>query len=440
MRSLFNHHVIPAAICLLAIQSAWVSASSDADAEPINYSSALLNDSIARLEKRLASGESTLKSGETGGYLSSLLEALNISSDSQTLVFSKTSFQPHFIGPESPRALYFNDDTYIGWVQGSDMIEIASMDAQKGAIFYTLSQRNLKKAVFSRQTDSCLQCHESGVTDHIPGLLLRSVFPDSDGMPVYSAGTFRISHESPLKERWGGWYVSGKHGNQIHMGNMRIKDRDAPQLTDMSKGANVTDLKDLFDTKPYLKASSDIVALMVLEHQAKAHNLLIRANHLTRLALRDEVVMSEALGRKLSGHSESTISRIKSAGDPLLKYLLFAEETEITAPIEGTTDFARTFQTLGPRDKSGRSLRDFDLKSRMFKYPCSYMIYSEAFDALPALAKDYFWRRLYDLLTNKDSPPEFARLTAEDRKAILEILRTTKADLPSYWKAEPGIP
>jgi hypothetical protein len=419
--------------CLLGLIQT-VSASSTADEEPINYSSKLVNDPIARLEKKIANNEVTLKQSPKGGYLASLLELLSVSTSSQTLVFSKTSFQRHHIWPDAPRALYFNNDLYIGWVKGGDVLEIASLDPQKGAIFYTLSQRPDEKPVFRRQTDSCLQCHESGITENAPGLLVRSVYPDNDGMPIFNAGTFRTSHESKLQERWGGWYVSGRHGDQLHMGNTLVKNKDKAEDTDFSQGSNITDLSKLFDTSAYLTPHSDIVALMVLEHQVKGHNLITRANHLTRIALRDEVIMNKALNRKMDGHSESTLSRIRGAGDPLLKYLLFVDEAPLSAQVEGSSGFAKEFQAAAPRDNAGRSLRDFDLKARMFKYPLSYLVYTEGFDALPEDMKNYFWHRLYNVLVGKDNSPEFARISSADRKAILEILRDTKAGLPQYFK------
>jgi hypothetical protein len=218
------------------------------------------------------------------------------------------------------------------------------------------------------------------------------------------------------------------------MGNVLVKDKDNAEQADFSKGSNITDLSKLFDTSIYLTPHSDIVALMILEHQVKGHNLITRANHLTRIALRDEEIMNKALNRKLDGHSDSTLSRIRGAGDPLLKYLLFADEAPLTSQIEGSSDFAKEFQTGAPRDKAGRSLRDFDLKTRMFKYPLSYLVYTEGFDALPADVKEYFWQRLYDVLVGKDNAPEFARISPADRKAILEILRDTKAGLPGYFK------
>src|SRR5207302_8884790 len=128
--------------------------------------------------------------------------------------------------------------------------------------------------------------------------------------------------------------------------------------------------------------------------------------------------------------SESTPSRIKNAGEPLLKYLLFSGETGLTDRVRGTSGFAEEFCQRGPRDSRGRSLRDFDLQRRLFKYPCSYLIYSAAFDSLPGPVKDYVLHRLWEVLNGKDTSAEFAHLTTADRRAMLEILVTTKPNLP----------
>src|SRR5262249_53739144 len=134
-------------------------------------------------------------------------------------------------------------------------------------------------------------------------------------------------------------------------------------------------------------------------------------------------------------HSENTTSRVKNAGEPLVKYLLFSGEAALTEPVRGTSGFAAEFARRGPRDGKGRSLRDFDLRRRLVAYPCSYVIYPPAFAGLPGPVKDYVYRRLWEVLTGKDTGADFAHLSAADRQAILEILRATKPDLPDYWKA-----
>jgi hypothetical protein len=395
---------------------------------PIKYLTTPPRDPVAVLQQKIESGKVKLDYDPRTGYLPALLRALNIPVSSQVLVFSKTSFQRELINPAHPRALYFNDDVDIGYVQGGEVLEIASTDPRNGPNYYTLRQRKNGGPTFSRQTDACLQCHASSMTNDMPGHLLRSVFPDADGQPILSAGTFRTNPASPLKQRWGGWYVTGTSGPQVHMGNVTSADKDDPEKTDFTSGTNLKDLAAKIDTAPYLTPHSDIVALMTLEHQAFVHNLITRANFLTRVAMHDAAELNKALGRPADYRSDSTTSRINNAVEPLLKGMLFCEETKLTAPIEGTSGFTKDFTARGPRDPAGRSLRDLDLKTRMFKYPCSYLIYSESFDALPKEARDRFFARLHEVLSGQDQSKDFEHLSPADRKAIAEILAGTKKD------------
>ncbi len=402
--------------------------------EPIDYLKASVDDPIARLQQRLDAGEAKLNYDDQRGYLPAVLEQLGISTTSQTLVFSKTSFQRQRISRRTPRALYFNDDTYIGYVQHGEVVEISTTDPRQGAVFYTLSQQRVDKPVFLRQTHDCLLCHSSSKTEEVPGHLVRSVYPDASGQPVFSAGTFTTNHASPLRDRWGGWFVTGKHGAQTHMGNVTVTDRQRPENLDRAAGANRLSVEGLIDAAPYLTPHSDIVALMVLEHQTKMHNLITAANYHARLALHYEAGLNKALDRPAESISASTMRRIHSPAEKLVKYLLFCEEAPLAEPIQGSTRYAAEFAARGPRDRQGRSLRDFDLKRRLFKYPCSYEIYSEAFDQLPPLTRQYVYDRLRQVLTGEDQGSDFAHLSAEDRQAIFEILLETKTDLPADWK------
>jgi hypothetical protein len=434
-----------AVLIVLAAAPTRVVAQAAYEQDPINYLSAPVDDPVARLQKRIDAGEVKLTRDRKHGYLESLLKALNVPVSSQTLVFSKTSFQRDRISPATPRALYFNDDTYVGWVQGGEVIELATTDAHLGTVFYTLDEHGGKihkqgdgpaAPRFVRQSASCLQCHGSTMTRDVPGLLVRSVFPDKDGQPVLSAGTFLTTQESPMSQRWGGWYVSGILDGQRHMGNVTVKDQDVanPQaLLDAAAAAKPSDLAGRFDAAPYLTGHSDVVALLVLQHQAQVHNLLTRANYQTRIALRDEAAMDAALGRPGTEHSETTLSRIKDAGEPLVRAMLFCDEAPL-GKVEGSSGFEAEFEARGPRDREGRSLRDLDLNRRVFKYPVSYLIYSEQFDALPEPVKDYVYRRLWDVLTGADDSAPFSHLTANRRRSALEIVLETKKGLPAYWK------
>jgi hypothetical protein len=287
-----------------------------------------------------------------------------------------------------------------------------------------------------RQTESCLICHGSSQTQGVPGHLVRSVFSDATGNPILSAGTYRIDQTSALEKRWGGWYVTGEHGSQKHLGNLIIRDQRVKEPVDNSAGLNVTDLGDRLRVADFLTPHSDLVALMVLEHQTMAHNLLTQANFTTRQALQYEQVLNKELGEPADHRWGSTTSRIKSAGDALVKYLLFSGEAKLTEPIRGTSDFTKQFADRGPRDRQGRSLRDFDLQHRMFRFPCSYLIDSPSFHDLPDEMKRYVWNRLAEVLSGRDQSPAFAHLSQEDRTSIREILQDTHSQLPAGWLAQ----
>ncbi|MGH9666315.1 MAG: hypothetical protein ACRD9L_17950, partial [Bryobacteraceae bacterium] len=362
------------------------------DHAAIEYNKAPVDDEITRLQHRLDTGQVRLHFEDEFGYLRSVLHALKMPLSSQVLVFSKTSFQAPRIGPRMPRALYFKDDLAVGFVRTGDVLEFAALDPRQGEVFYTLDQDPSAKPRFERR-DTCLQCHQSGGTLGIPGLMVRSVYPDSTGMPLFRAGTFITDHRSPLKERWGGWYVTGTHGAQTHMGNAVVRDRNQPEKLETDGTQNLTDLSSHIDTGAYLTPHSDIVALMTLEHQTQMVNLIVRVGWETRIALHDNAALNKELGQPDAPASDSTTHRINSAVEEMLDYMLFSDETVLTAPIKGTSGFAEAFAKQGPRDEKGRSLRDFDMKTRMFKYPCSYIIYSEAFDAMPTAAKDRLYKR-----------------------------------------------
>jgi hypothetical protein len=436
MAAIFTRRCACFAVILICTAAPLCSQASDSIASqpPINYAAAPATDPIARLQKQIDAGKAQLGYDEHHGYLDAVLKALNIPIQSQTLVFSKTSFQRDLIAPWKPRAVYFNDDVYVGWVQGGEVLEVASVDKKLGPVFYTLNQEAAQQPKFLRQTDNCLQCHEGNMTSNIPGLMVRSVYPDASGMPLFSAGTFRTTEASPFKERWGGWYVTGTHGSMRHMGNLLVRKKDDSESADLGRGANVTDLSGKFDVSPYLTHTSDIVALLVLTHQTQVHNLLTKANYDVRLALRDQDAMNKALGEKPDHVFDSTQRRIKSACEPLVKAMLFCDAETLSDPIEGSCDFAKQFAAQGPRDKAGRSLRDLDLHKRVFKYPCSFLIYTDSFSALPKPAKDWVYARLWEILSGKETSKEFAHLSSDDRTAIREILAGTLKDLPDYWK------
>jgi hypothetical protein len=326
-------------------------------------------DPIAQLQKRIEKGEVTLRFSSDRGYLPSLLKELSIPVSSQSLVFSKTSLQIDHISAKTPRAVYFNDDVYVAWIPDAPMIEIASVDPQKGTAFYTLPQAQMKTPTFARLEQPCTSCH-GPVQDDVPAPILLMMSVENEDLQL-------ITDRSPFAERWGGWYVSGLPRSLKHKGT-------ATPAT----------------VKRYLSAQSDPVALMLLAHQADVHNRI------------NEAALAARLGKT-------------DAFEPLVRALLFVDAAPFDASIRSSSGFAKEFSAQGPRDKRGRSLRDFDLKTRLFRYPLSYLIYSDSFREMPAAAKSFVFKRLRDVLSGKDQSEAFRHLSTADRAAIQEILTQT---------------
>ena len=385
---------------------------------------ALPTDAVTRLGQELERGEAMLEYRDGVGYLPSLLEHLRINVDSQTLVFSKTSFQQAIINPKNPRALYFNDEVAVGTVPGGDVYELLALEPSHGMVFYTLDLKQADQPRFRRRGVECFFCHAMGNKGAL-SLVVASVFPDKDGSPAYTS-TFisTIDHRTPFEQRWGGWYVTGTHGSQRHMGNAIAADPFRPLDLESSHSQNLTTLTDKIDVSKYLTGTSDIVALLTLEHQVGSAN---RLNALT----------FEYGRARHDGVSSADWTELDKDIDDLVGYMLFLDEAPLLEPVKGVSAFTRTFAQRGPRDKQGRSLRDFDLQTRLFRYPMSYMVYSDLFDGLPAPVRERVYRRLYDVLAGKDINPKQTRLSSADRKAIVEILLDTKPGLPAYWSPDP---
>ncbi len=396
----------------------------DTEYPAIPYSTGTPAEDVSRLKQRIESGDVQLQHDGDNGYLASLLRELEIDVASQVLVFTKTSNQIGRIRPERPRALYFKDDAYVGWVQGGRVIEVSALDPELGPIFYTLDQQTESRPEFRRETFRCLRCHDSySLTGGgVPRYLMGSMFPDSNGEAVSHEGWFLTNDQSPIRERWGGWYVTGTHGDQLHMGNLVVADPTDRNQFDLNRGANVTELDTLIDTAPYLSNHSDIVALLILEHQVYVQNLIIGLNWQARSALYER----EAGGSE--DDDGATMKRIEDAAEPLVRAMLFVGEAPLAGPVSGTSGFSSIFMSRGRTDPEGRSLRELNLEERLFRYPMSYLIYSDAFDALPDPAKDYVYWRLRDVLGGRDRSEDFGHLSDTDRTAILEILEATKPE------------
>jgi hypothetical protein len=388
------------------------------DHAAIRYSTAETSDPAAALNRRLRGGSAALKFEPVSGYLTSVLEALNVPVSSQALVFSQTSFQAPHINYRNPRAVYFTDNVAVGWVRGGDIIEVAAQDPSQGVIFYSLDQNDSRSPELKRNND-CLACHLSWDTLGVPGLMVESVHPLPDDISYVNG--YNTVHASPLEQRWGGWWVTGNPGNVRHMGNIPVMPADKGKLKLANPTQPLASVDGQFDLSGFPTPYSDVVAQMVLAHQVRMTNLITRTGWEARLAA--------------AAPSTDATARVREAASDLVDYLLFVDEAPFVGAMQGSSGFAEWFAQQGPRDPQGRSLREFDLRRRLFKYPCSYMIYTAAFDALPAAAKDAVYTRMWEVLSGREKrAPYSSRLSVTDRQSIVQILRATKKDLPAYFQ------
>jgi hypothetical protein len=395
---------------------------------PIRYHETRGDNPVIDLFDRVRSGETKLRFDRNHGHLKSILSELQIPVSSQVMVFSKTSLQAGRISPRNPRAIYFNDEVFVGWVRGSPLLEIATADPKLGAVFYTVRMYS-DRPILRRENNACLACHEKTLTGgRIPEHIVRSVMTRRSGKINLLLDEYETDHSSPFEQRWGGWYVTGRHGHIHHLGNSFLEDEQMVRQGE----PNREHLDDFIETSGWLSPHSDIVALMVMEHQKEMLNRLTHASFSVRRA---EYARSQD-GSDDDDKAAEFDSVVEKAAGRIVEYMLFDEEAFMDAPIQGVSDFATEFSQAGPFDSRGRSLRQFDLTSRMFRYPCSYLIYSPMFDQLPSALKQRVYRRLWETLTA--TPPDgetsaSAGLNRSDRQAILQILRETKTDLPEYW-------
>ena len=387
------------------------------DHPAIEYSKGPVTDRVADLNRKIRDGSIRLKLDGPSGYLRSTLEALKVPVESQVVLFSQNSSQGDLISMKNPRALFFNDAVSVGFVRGGTVLEVAADDPRQGVIFYTLDQTAANVPQFKRN-DGCLACHLSWTTLGVPGLFVLSMLTLPEDKNAYASG-FASDQRTSFESRWGGWYVTGSLGSIRHMGNKPVSTGSTPD----SAKPEARELKSLdgrFDTTAYLSPYSDVAALMVLEHQTHMTNLITRLGWEARLAA------SESRTPKSP--------RVEEAAADLVDYALFVYEELLPGKIRGSSGFAEKFAALGPADRKGRSLRQLDLDRRLMRYPCSYMIYSEAFNALPAGVKDLVYHRMWQVLSGQDKNARYARLLLADRQAIVDILRDTKKDLPAEFQ------
>ena len=399
------------------------------DHPAIAYSTGPVENAVVELNRRVRDGEAQLAFDDRSGYLRSVLDLLDILVESQVTVFSPTSNQANLINSTNPRAVYFRDDVAVAWVRGGGKLEAAVQDLRQGTIFYALDQAPDGTPQFVRD-DQCLACHLTWETLGVPGLQVLSTFPLTSDPNAYATG-FVSDHRARIEDRWGGWYVTGRHVPFAHMGNVEVTDVEDPNATIGVPRPELASLDGLFELAGFPSEHSDIAALMVLEHQAHMTNLITRVGwEARRILFRDHGVG----GPPADGGPGSVLH---DAVVDMVDYLLFVDEAPLAQPVQGSSAFAAAFAARGPRDGQDRSLRDLDLRRGLMRYPCSYMIYTAAFDALPEPALEAIYRRIWSILSGEESGRPYDRLSADDRQAVIEILLDTKPGLPDYFR-QPG--
>ena len=392
------------------------------DDPAINYATAPVNNVVEDVNRQLEAGALDLAFEGRAGYLRSAIEALKIPVDSQLLVFSRASLQGKQINEQNPRAIFFNDRVALGWVRGGDLLEVAAHDERSGVVFYTLAQRaDAAEPPRFKRAFICLGCHMAGDTLGVPGFLMFSTTRPNPAQG-FSLPRF-VDQTDAMERRFGGWFVTGSSGKTKHMGN------DAAAL-DTRASRELTSVEGLFDAEGYRTLSSDIVSHLVFTHQIGMTNLLTRAGWQARVA--DPALHPPYTASP--GEEERIALMMKGVASEVVDHLLFVDEAALTDRVRGQSGFAERFAASGPRDRQGRSLYELDLNRRVMKYPCSYLIYSPAFDALPPRAKDPIYARLWEVLSGEERDARYHKaLSRADRQAIVEILRDTKKDLPSYF-------
>lgn len=406
----------------------------DYELPPVNYSASQPHDVISRLQQRMSAGEFKF-AGSDKEIVKALLLELHIPVESQLLVFSKTSLQRARIRPESPRALYFSDTCYVGWVPGG-LVEVASTDPTLGPIFYSFDPRSqVTERHFSRDPD-CMRCHGGTFVPHIPAVFARSLFADDEGEPLLRQGTQVVDYRTPFAERWGGWYVTGRHGTSLHRGNVFASEKNGALVVNPAAGANVTNLAAFFATGKYLASGSDIVALLVFEHQLAVHNAITHAGFSCRRMLdyqkNLQIAFKEPVTDALVYDSVKTV--FNSSSREVVDCLLFKDEARLPEGLEGSADFSKAFHAGAVLASNGSSLKDLDLKGRLFKNRCSYLIYSEAFLALPTILKAQIYERLAKALNPAKPDPAYAYISSEERRRIAQILSETHPEFRQIWK------
>lgn len=388
----------------------------DINGPPHHYRTRTPRDRFTR-ELETIEKDPRLDRSSEKAFLVSFLKVLGVPASSQTLVFSTTSLQLQFISPSNPRAIYFTEDIYVGFIPGG-RIEVVALDPELGAIFYIFDIPREQAAIRYERSNRCMNCHSTDDTGYVPGLVIRSVAPAANGASLDSYRQLQSGHGIPFAERFGGWHVTGKHGITNHWGNLIARFVNG-EITRVSNPPGTR-----FSWAKYPVETSDILAHLLHEHQVGFVNRVVQAGYRARTSL----FLSPD---KLTPAQETELDEQARI---VVRYLLFADEVPLpSGGVEPVSAYRDDFLANRRATPDGLSLKDLDLNTRLLKHRCSYMIYSPVFEGLPAALKTRIYTQLGAALRDTNGGKEFAYLPLAEKKAIRQILAATLKDLPSGW-------
>ncbi len=330
----------------------------DYTAEPHHYWQRMPQD---RFAKAMAEGPKLDVSGELP-LLRSLLKLLEIPVSTQMLVYSATSLQSGIINPHNPRALYYNSETSVGYIPGG-RLEVASLDAEAGMVYYIFDRLSPGGALPRYvRSDKCLNCHADTPSKNLPGLVVESISVNHSGGPLSTYHHGENGHTVPLDQRFGGWHLTGGHHlTNTHANLVSTLEGDKLTHTANPPGA-------LFNLQRYLLPTSDILPQLVHEHQVGFINRVVEAIYQAR---------------------EPDEAKLDALAQNFADYILFKNEAKLPpAGVVGEAAFIHDFQAVP------NVLREFDLRTRIFKYPCSYLLLTPTWQAVPPEVR----KRVYALL------------------------------------------
>lgn len=386
------------------------------------YDTAVPIDPFSKFLDIIIKEEANLNYKSEKDYLLSLLNLFSISPHSQLLVFSTTSLQLNRISPSNPRAIYFSEDVYLGYVPGGQ-IEIIGIDPYLGAIPYifNLPDKNAPTHPKIYRSKRCMNCHASNDIGGIPGLLISSVIPAPGGGTIDVFRKRNFGHSVSYNERFGGWHITGPHpftnswANSIgSMQEEQIKKIDNPP------GA-------FFGWEKYLTNSSEIIPHLILEHQVGFTNLCISISYKFR----------EISNPNKNLSNQKIKDFIESEAQSLLSYILFKDEPPFPQnQIDKNSKYINDFQKGNNSLKIVHSLRKLNLETRLFENRCSYMLFSNSFKGLPVQIKDHLIPKLHFILTSnsEEVPEEFSYLGVAEKERIHKTLSNLLQEYPSNKK------